>query len=445
MWILMGDKNQYSGDYTENNRGEQPQPTSQRPKKKAMSLKKIFLVALAGGVLGGGIVIGGCAVYNRYSSQTVTQDNRKGKTVTSNIKVTETNQATKAFNKVKNAVVSVEAYSSSDNSLDSLFGNFGSGKSTKETSESEGSGVIYKKTGNTAFIVTNNHVIAGSNKVEVLMSNGKKLSATVVGHDAISDLAVLKINAQDVTEVASFGNSDDIQVGQTALAIGSPLGSEYATSLTEGIISAKKRTIDVTNSQGVTTGQETVIQTDAAINPGNSGGPLINLAGQVIGINSMKLSSTGTGSGSSTSVEGMGFAIPSNEVVSIINQLVANGKVIRPALGISLIDLANIPEEQQQSVLKLPSNLTGGIVVAKINDNSPLKGSGIQKGDVIVSLGGKKVTGLASLREALYAHKLGSTVEIGYYHNGQEKTTKVRLTLEANDQNTTAASNEDGN
>src|SRR5699024_7595431 len=215
--------------------------------------------------------------------------------------------------------------------------------------------------------------------------------------------------------------------------------------LTEGIISAKKRTIDVTNSQGVTTGQETVIQTDAAINPGNSGGPLINLAGQVIGINSMKLSSTGTGSGSSTSVEGMGFAIPSNEVVSIINQLVANGKVIRPALGISLIDLNNIPEEQQQSVLKLPSSVTGGIVVAKINDNSPLKGSGIQKGDVIVSLGGKKVTGLASLREALYAHKLGSTVEIGYYHNGQEKTTKVRLTLEANDQNTTAASNEDGN
>ena len=441
----MGDKNQYSGDYTENNQAEQPQPAPQRPKKKTMSLKKVFLVALAGGVLGGGIVIGGCAVYNRYSSQAVTQDNRKGKTVTSNIKVTETNQATKAFNKVKNAVVSVEAYSSLDNSLDSLFGNFGGGKSAKETSESEGSGVIYKKTGNTAFIVTNNHVIAGSNKVEVLMSNGKKLPATVVGHDAISDLAVLKINAQDVTEVASFGNSDDIQVGQTALAIGSPLGSEYATSLTEGIISAKKRTIDVTNSQGVTTGQETVIQTDAAINPGNSGGPLINLAGQVIGINSMKLSSTGTGSGSSTSVEGMGFAIPSNEVVSIINQLVANGKVIRPALGISLIDLANIPEEQQQSVLKLPSSVTGGIVVAKINDNSPLKGSGIQKGDVIVSLGGKKVTGLASLREALYAHKLGSTVEIGYYHDGQEKTTKIQLTLEANDQNTTAASNEDGN
>ena len=428
------DKNQYNDDYTE----RKSAPPTQVPKKKIPFLK-IFLIALLGGLLGGGGIIGGCALYQRYNGQAVTQDNRKGKTVTSNIKVTETNQATQAFNKVKNAVVSVEAYSSNNNTLDDLFGN-AMGKQ-KETSESEGSGVIYKKDGNTAFIVTNNHVIAGSNKVEVLMNDGKKLPATVVGHDAISDLAVLKINSQDVTEVASFGNSNDIQVGQTALAIGSPLGSQYATSLTEGIISAKNRTIDVTNSQGVVTGQQTVIQTDAAINPGNSGGPLINLAGQVIGINSMKLSSTGT-NGSATAVEGMGFAIPSNEVVSIINQLVQNGKVIRPALGISLIDLANVPEDQQQQVLKLPSSVTGGVVVAKISTNSPLKGSGIEKGDVIVGLGGKKVTDLASLREALYAHKVGQTVEIDYYHNGQLKKTNVKLTLQANDKNTSAPSNE---
>lgn len=434
----MSDPNQFHGDYTTDQSQQQGSSSS---KRSTISMKKIFLVAILGGLLGGGAVIGGYVVYNNYSNQVVTKDNRKGKTVTSNIKVTETNQATKAFNKVKGAVVSVEAYSSSDNSLDSLFGNLNGGKNSKETSESEGSGVIYKKSGNTAFIVTNNHVISGSNKVEVLLSNGKKLPATLVGHDAVSDLAVLKINAQDVTDVASFGNSDDIQVGQTALAIGSPLGSEYATSLTEGIISAKKRTIDVTNEQGETTGQETVIQTDAAINPGNSGGPLINLAGQVIGINSMKLSSTGTGSGSSTSVEGMGFAIPSNEVVSIINQLVANGKVVRPALGISLIDLSNVPVEQQQSVLKLPQDVTDGIVVVKISDNSPLKGSGIEKGDVIVSLDGKKIQGLASLREALYSHKIGQTVSIGYYHNGEQKSVNVKLTLEANDQNTTVNSN----
>ncbi len=436
----MDNKNQYNGDYTQNKTEKQSQP----PKEKKMSLVKVFVIALLGGVLGGGGILGGYAIYQHYNNDTVTQDNRKGKTVTSNIKVTETNQATKAFDKVKDAVVSVEAYSTNSNSIDDLFGNITGGDSSESaTSESEGSGVIYKKDGNTAFIVTNNHVISGADKVEVLMNNGKKLSATVVGHDSISDLAVLKINAQYVTEVASFGNSNDIQVGQTALAIGSPMGSEYATSLTEGIISAKKRTIDVTNSQGVTTGQATVIQTDAAINPGNSGGPLINLAGQVIGINSMKLSNTGSStSGSSTSVEGMGFAIPSNEVVSIINQLVTNGKVIRPALGISLVDLANVSEEQQKDVLKLPSSVTEGIVVAKVNSDSPLKNSGITKGDVIVELGGKKVTGIASLKEALYDHKVGDTVEIQYYHDGQLKKANVKLTLEANDSNTTSASNE---
>ncbi|WP_290033262.1 S1C family serine protease [Ligilactobacillus cholophilus] len=436
----MDNKNQYNGDYTQNKTEKQSQP----PKEKKMSLVKVFIIALLGGVLGGGGILGGYAIYQHYNNDTVTQDNRKGKTVTSNIKVTETNQATKAFDKVKDAVVSVEAYSTNSNSIDDLFGNITGGDSSESaTSESEGSGVIYKKDGNTAFIVTNNHVISGADKVEVLMNNGKKLSATVVGHDSISDLAVLKINAQYVTEVASFGNSNDIQVGQTALAIGSPMGSEYATSLTEGIISAKKRTIDVTNSQGVTTGQATVIQTDAAINPGNSGGPLINLAGQVIGINSMKLSNTGSStSGSSTSVEGMGFAIPSNEVVSIINQLVTNGKVIRPALGISLVDLANVSEEQQKDVLKLPSSVTEGIVVAKVNSDSPLKNSGITKGDVIVELGGKKVTGIASLKEALYDHKVGDTVEIQYYHDGQLKKANVKLTLEANDSNTTSASNE---
>ena len=436
----MDNKNQYNGDYTQNKTEKQSQP----PKEKKMSLVKVFIIALLGGVLGGCGILGVYAIYQHYNNDTVTQDNRKGKTVTSNIKVTETNQATKAFDKVKDAVVSVEAYSTNSNSIDDLFGNITGGDSSESaTSESEGSGVIYKKDGNTAFIVTNNHVISGADKVEVLMNNGKKLSATVVGHDSISDLAVLKINAQYVTEVASFGNSNDIQVGQTALAIGSPMGSEYATSLTEGIISAKKRTIDVTNSQGVTTGQATVIQTDAAINPGNSGGPLINLAGQVIGINSMKLSNTGSStSGSSTSVEGMGFAIPSNEVVSIINQLVTNGKVIRPALGISLVDLANVSEEQQKDVLKLPSSVTEGIVVAKVNSDSPLKNSGITKGDVIVELGGKKVTGIASLKEALYDHKVGDTVEIQYYHDGQLKKANVKLTLEANDSNTTSASNE---
>ncbi|GAJ26974.1 serine protease [Liquorilactobacillus sucicola DSM 21376 = JCM 15457] len=410
---------------------------------KRSSMLKIFIVALVGGVIGGGAIVGGYTIYQQNESSSVMTDNSKGQTGVSNIKVNVSTQSTKAFNKIQNAVVSVEAYStkSSGDSLDDIFGS--DSGSSGATSESEGSGVIYKRDGNTAFVATNNHVISGSDKVEVLLNSGKKETATVVGHDSVTDLAVLKINAKNVKQVASFGNSDNIQVGQTALAIGSPLGSTYATSLTQGIISAKKRTIDTTDSSGVNTGQTTVIQTDAAINPGNSGGPLINLAGQVIGINSMKLANTGSSSAStsSTSVEGMGFAIPSNEVVKVINLLVKDGKIKRPALGISLVDLSYVSTSDQKSVLKLPTSVTNGVVVLKVANNSPLKAAGITKYDVITSLDGKEVKGLSSLREVLYDHKIGDTVEIKYYHEGSQKTANVKLTLEANDSNTTTSSN----
>ena len=253
-----------------------------------------------------------------------------------------------------------------------------------------------------------------------------KLPAKIVGTDSVTDLAVLKINSAPVTTVASFGDSDNIKVGETALAIGSPLGSEYATSLTQGIISAKKRSIETYNSNGQGTGEATVIQTDAAINPGNSGGPLINLAGQVIGINSMKLSS----SGNSTSVEGMGFAIPSNEVVSVIDQLVKNGKIDRPALGVTLVDLTAISSDQQKSILKLPSSVTGGSVIMSVNAG-PAKSAGLKKYDVVTKVDGKSVKDTAELREALYKHKVGDTIKVGYYHNGKYKTTDVKLTKTA--------------
>lgn len=432
--------NQFDGEFNEVE-PENNSPESRDP-KKGNGLGKVFVTALVAGLLGGGISVGGYVYYQNHNSQVQDRiENSKGTTQTSNVKVNVGTQASKAFKKIKGAVVSVEAYSNSSSDSDTLEDLFGDSGSS-ETSTSEGSGVIYKKDGNTAFVVTNNHVISGANKVEVLLSSGKKVKASVVGHDSVSDLAVLKIDASNVKQVATFGNSDNISVGETALAIGSPLGSEYATSLTQGIISAKKRTIDVTDSNGTSTGQATVIQTDAAINPGNSGGPLINLAGQVIGINSMKLSSTGSStSSSSTSVEGMGFAIPSNEVVSIINQLVQNGKVVRPALGISLVDLDYVSEADRSQTLNLPGKVTSGVVVMKVNSSSPLKKTDISKYDVIVSLGDKKVSGLSSLRTALYGHKVGDTVEIQYYHKGELKKANVKLTLESNDKNTSTASN----
>ncbi len=176
-------------------------------------------------------------------------------------------------------------------------GSTSSGSGSLETA-SEGSGVIYKKSGNVAYVVTNNHVVSGSSEIQVILSNGKTVDAQIVGTDETTDLAVLKINAANVTTVATFGNSNDIAAGQDVIAIGSPMGSEYANTVTKGIISATKRTVKASDSSVATT----VIQTDAAINPVTRG-PLVNMAGQVIGINSMKLASSTDG----TSVEGWAF------------------------------------------------------------------------------------------------------------------------------------------
>lgn len=403
-------------------------------------LIRTAVVAVVAALIGGGVAsYAGSKMNSNTVSSTTQVPTKAGATKISNIKVNSSSQTTTAFNKVNKAVVSVVNLQKQQDNSDGLSALFGSDSSNKKSSSSqleessEGSGLIYEKKDGKAYIVTNNHVVAGSDKLEVILSDGTKLDASLVGTDAVSDLAVLKIDSAKVTKTATFGDSDSIKPGESVLAIGSPLGSEYATSVTQGIISAKKRTIDVTDETTCqATGQATVIQTDTAINPGNSGGPLVNLAGQVIGINSMKLASNG-----STTVEGMGFAIPSNEVVKIINQLVANGKVVRPALGISVIDLTNVSSTQQASVLKLPSSVKGGVVVASVNANSVAKKAGISKYDVIVGLGGKDVTSVADLHTTLYSYDMNSTVEIQYYHNGELKKSTVKLTEAASTDSTT--------
>ena len=393
-------------------------------KKSDRFVLKTGLIALVAGLLGGGIAYGGASLLQSTGVDVAvpTGSNAGGTASTSNLKVNVQSQSEKAYQAVKNSVVSViNLKSTSSDSFDSMLGK----SSSKLEANSEGSGVIYKKSGNAAYIVTNNHVVSGASAIQVLLSNGKQLEAKVVGTDSVTDLAVLKINGSMIKSVASFGNSDNIKVGETSLAIGSPLGSAYASSLTQGIISAKKREVPLTGSNGQATGNTaTVIQTDTAINPGNSGGPLINLAGQVIGINSMKLASDSEG----TSVEGIGFAIPSNEVVKIINQLVKSGKIERPALGIQYVDLTNIAVSQQKSILKLPSSVENGVVVYKVTKNSPAENAGLKKYDVIVELAGKKISSQDEVKNILYSQKLGSTVSIKYYRDGKLKTGTIKLT-----------------
>lgn len=396
---------------------------------------KVAIVGLVAGLVGGGAAAGGVAYLNN-SGMLAPSAVTTGKTTpvkVSNSNVKGTSDATKAFNKVSGAVVSVINLQKQQSLGDSMFGGLTSdyGNSSSKNSDSsdlqtasEGSGVIYKKQGGTAYIVTNNHVVAGSNALQVLLSDGTKLTATLVGTDEQTDLAVLKIDSAKVSEVADFADSSKIEPGQAVLAIGSPLGSEYATSVTEGIISATKREVDATDESGNSLGKATVIQTDTAINPGNSGGPLVNLAGQVVGINSMKLASSSDG----TSVEGMGFSIPSDTVVSIINELEKNGKVERPALGVTMVDLSNVSTSDQSSVLKLPTSVSGGVVVMGTTDGSAAAEAGLKKYDVITKIDDTEIAGSGDLRDALYKHKVGDTIKISYYRDGKEKTVDAKLT-----------------
>lgn len=393
-------------------------------KRKNKSFRNGFVGGIVGGTIAVASGIGIMAITNPLNHQTPTPTTQASEsnvttTKTSTAAANTNNDISKVVENVKNAVVSVINKQASGRN--SLYGTQQQQQSNDElTTASEGSGVIYKKENGYAYIVTNNHVIANSQELEVLLADGTREKAELVGSDQWTDLAVIRIPADKVSTVAEFANSDEVKAGQTAIAIGSPLGSEFATSVTQGIVSANNRPVPTdVDGDGQQDWIVNAIQTDAAINPGNSGGALINSAGQVIGINSMKISKS--------SVEGMGFAIPSNEVVSIINELEKNGKIVRPALGISMVNLSNV-NSQAVNQLNLPKDVKGGVVVAEVSSKGSAKAAGLQPYDVIVEMDGKKVEGIQNLRKILYSHKVGDKLEVTYYRSGQKQTTTVSLT-----------------
>lgn len=272
---------------------------------------------------------------------------------------------------------------------------------TGEGSESQGTGIVATSDG---YILTNAHVVnySRSNKVTVILHNGKNYAATVVGYDKTSDLAVLRINAKNLTP-AEFGDSDQLEVGDTVVAIGNPGGMDFASSLTGGMVSAINRTIESHSDNGMT-----YIQTDAAINPGNSGGPLVNMYGQVIGINSNKIVATG--------YEGMGFSIPISQARTIINDLIARGYVSgRSRLGITAM---TINEFQSQL-----SGYPVGVMIREISPESDLIKSGVVAGDIIVKADGQKITCLEDLYAVLNRHKAGDTITLTIYSPGTSEST----------------------
>ena len=376
-----------------------------------------LIIVFASFLLGVGLT----SVYHQLVGGSTTSSKT---TTVSNTVYNTKSDTTKAVKEVQDAVVSVINYQkNSGSSYDQYWSNDSNSSDSEMQIYSEGSGVIYKKDGDSAYLVTNNHVIDGAEKLEIMLANGTKVVGELVGADTYSDLAVIKISSKNVDTVAEFADSTKLNVGEPAIAIGSPLGSEYANSVTEGIVSSLSRTVTSQNEEGETISTN-AIQTDAAINPGNSGGPLINIKGQVIGINSSKIASSSSSS-SGVAVEGMGFAIPSNDVVSIINQLEENGKVIRPALGISMADLSQASTSAINE-LNLPDDVTSGIIVLGTQSGMPADGK-LKKYDVITEIDGKKIESTSDLQSILYKHKKGDTIEISFYRGKDKKTVKLEL------------------
>ena len=382
--------------------------------KKLGNITLIFVVGFLGGILGTFLTL------QTSHSSTSNTESKQVHSTTVKTAYKNTTSTSEAVDKVKNAVVSVITYSDSSNQ-----GLFEKEENSDSQISSEGSGIIYKKEGKYAYLVTNTHVINGAKKVDILLADGNKVPGEVVGSDVYSDIAVVRISADKAKAVAEFGDSNQLTVGETAIAIGSPLGTDYANSVTQGIISSQGRNVNLKadNGQNIST---RALQTDAAINPGNSGGPLINIQGQVIGITSSKISNNGQ-----TSVEGMGFAIPANDVVNIIKQLEEKGKVVRPALGIQMMDLSNL-STSDLSQLKLPEKISGGVLVRSTLENMPASDK-LQRYDVITKIDDTDIESTADLQSALYSHQINDTIKVTFYRDGKQQTTSIKLTKSTED------------
>lgn len=257
------------------------------------------------------------------------------------------------------------------------------------------------------YIVTNYHVIADAKKLVVSLADGRNIDATLVGQDARTDLAVVKISGDNLT-ATQFGDSNQLQVGEPVVAIGNPGGQEFARSVTQGVVSAKNRILLIEGESSFN-----LIQTDAAINPGNSGGPLVNYHGQVIGINSAKNAEPG--------FEGMGFAIPITDALPVLQQLIEKGYASHPGLSVS-IDNRYSPEWAAQQ------GWPAGAYVSQVVAGGPADKAGIRAGDVLVKINGVTIKSSLELTHELFKFKSGDSITVSYYRNGDTKDVKLTLT-----------------
>lgn len=391
---------------------------------------------LLGGVIGGSLALG---IYTftplgdhdsqdtakQSSSQQQTQsvtatstssESKKSSSSSSAFKSEDSSKISDMVEDLSPAIVGITNLQAQSNS--SLFGS-SSSDSSEDTESGSGSGVIFKKENGKAYTITNNHVVEGASSLKVSLYDGTEVTAKLVGSDSLTDLAVLQISDDHVTKVANFGDSSDLRTGETVIAIGDPLGKDLSRTVTQGIVSGVDRTVSMSTSAGETS--INVIQTDAAINPGNSGGPLLNTDGKIVGINSMKISED--------DVEGIGFAIPSNDVKPIAEELLSKGQIERPYIGVSMLDLEQVPQNYQEGTLGLfGSQLNKGVYIREVASGSPAEKAGLKAEDIIIGLKGKEIDTGSELRNILYKDaKIGDTVEVKILRNGKEMTKKIKL------------------
>lgn len=386
--------------------------------KRKKSNASYFLAGLGGAIIGALLILlffPGSGLLNNETTREKSTGSESTKQSQQNLTVDVTSAVTNAVGKASDAVVGIS------NIQKTNFWGQGAEDSSAEAEAGTGSGVVYKKDGGKAYIVTNNHVIEGANELEVTLSDGTKLPAKLQGSDPWTDLAVIVVNGDKIKTIAEFGKSSKLKPGEPVIAIGNPLGLQFSGSVTQGIISGLERTIDVDiNEDGQVDWNAEVIQTDAAINPGNSGGALVNMSGQVIGINSMKIAEN--------AVEGIGLSIPIDSVIPIINDIEEFGEVKRAYLGVNLTSVKEISQYHQKNTLKLPRKVTAGVAITGVQSNSPASRAGLKEFDVIVGMDNEKIHDVVELRKYLYIDKkIGDKVKIIYYRDGKKETTEVKL------------------
>lgn len=380
-----------------------PTPVSARSRKRknkqgAPSLTMLVLVSFISGVMGAGLY--GFATRTTPVANPVAQNKQ--------VTLQENSATIDLVKKVGASVVSINTSSR----VQSIFG-------LNQSQQGAGTGVIVTSDG---LILTNKHVVEGASTFTVTLTDGKQYDGKLVATDPSNDIAYLRVEATGL-QAAELGDSDKVEVGQKVVAIGNALG-QFANTVTTGVISGKSRPIEASDGSGGTERLSNLFQTDAAINPGNSGGPLLNIDGQIIGINTAI---------AGQNAQNIGFAIPINEVKSTLDTVKSTGKIERPYLGVRYVMLTQAFAQRNNLPIKEGALLRGDDQTLAVISNSPAQKAGLREGDIITKIGDKDVNTQSPLSNVIVQFKVGQSVEVKYYRDGKEQTAKV--TLEASPTN----------